>query len=35
MAASDKQRLDLAVLNRGLAASRQRARALIMSGKIL
>lgn len=35
MTASDKQRLDLAVLNRGLAASRQRARALIMSGKIL
>jgi 23S rRNA (cytidine1920-2'-O)/16S rRNA (cytidine1409-2'-O)-methyltransferase len=35
MAASDKQRLDLAVLSRGLAASRQRARALIMSGKIL
>jgi 23S rRNA (cytidine1920-2'-O)/16S rRNA (cytidine1409-2'-O)-methyltransferase len=35
MAASDKQRLDLAVFSRGLAASRQRARALIMSGKIL
>jgi 23S rRNA (cytidine1920-2'-O)/16S rRNA (cytidine1409-2'-O)-methyltransferase len=35
MAASDKQRLDLAVLSRGLAASRQRARALIMSGRIL
>ena len=35
MGAFDKQRLDLAVLNRGLAASRQRARALIMSGKIL
>jgi 23S rRNA (cytidine1920-2'-O)/16S rRNA (cytidine1409-2'-O)-methyltransferase len=35
MTASDKQRLDLAVLNRGLAVSRQRARALIMSGKIL
>jgi len=35
MTASDKQRLDLAVLKRGLAASRQRARALIMSGKIL
>ncbi len=35
MAASDKQRLDLAVFSRGLAASRQRARALIMSGKVL
>ncbi|MGB8427437.1 MAG: TlyA family RNA methyltransferase [Desulfobacterales bacterium] len=35
MKASDKKRLDVAVLNRGLAASRQRARALIMSGKIL
>ena len=35
MTASNKQRLDLAVLKRGLAASRQRARALIMSGKIL
>ncbi len=35
MTASDKQRLDVAVLARGLAASRQRARALIMSGKIL
>jgi len=35
MAASDKQRLDLAVLSRGLAPSRQRARALIMSGKVL
>ncbi|MFZ0611936.1 MAG: TlyA family RNA methyltransferase [Desulfobacterales bacterium] len=35
MTPSDKQRLDVAVLNRGLAASRQRARALIMSGKIL
>jgi len=35
MTASDKQRLDLAVLSRGLAESRQRARALIMSGKIL
>ncbi|MDZ7579306.1 MAG: TlyA family RNA methyltransferase [Deltaproteobacteria bacterium] len=35
MTASDKQRLDLAVFNRGLAASRQRARSLIMSGKIL
>ena len=35
MMASNKQRLDLAVLKRGLAASRQRARALIMSGKIL
>jgi 23S rRNA (cytidine1920-2'-O)/16S rRNA (cytidine1409-2'-O)-methyltransferase len=31
----NKQRLDLAVLKRGLATSRQRARALIMSGKIL
>jgi 23S rRNA (cytidine1920-2'-O)/16S rRNA (cytidine1409-2'-O)-methyltransferase len=35
MAASDKQRLDLAVFSRGLAVSRQRARALIMSGKVL
>jgi len=35
MAASDKQRLDLAVLSRGLAPSRQRARALIMSGRVL
>lgn len=35
MTPSDKQRLDLAVVNRGLAATRQRARALIMSGKVL
>ena len=35
MAASDRQRLDLAVLKRGLAPSRQRARALIMSGKVM
>jgi 23S rRNA (cytidine1920-2'-O)/16S rRNA (cytidine1409-2'-O)-methyltransferase len=35
MAAYDKQRLDLTVLSRGLAPSRQRARALIMSGKVL
>jgi 23S rRNA (cytidine1920-2'-O)/16S rRNA (cytidine1409-2'-O)-methyltransferase len=35
MAASKKKRLDLAVLNRGFAPSRQRARALIMSGKVL
>ena len=35
MAASGKKRLDLAVLTRGLAPSRQRARALIMSGKVL
>lgn len=35
MTASGKKRLDQAVLSRGLAASRQRARALIMSGKIL
>jgi len=31
---SPKTRLDLAVLERGLASSRQRARALIMAGKI-
>jgi 23S rRNA (cytidine1920-2'-O)/16S rRNA (cytidine1409-2'-O)-methyltransferase len=30
-----KQRLDLLVVEKGLAASRQRARALIMAGKIL
>lgn len=35
MTPSDKQRLDLAVVNLGLAATRQRARALIMSGKVL
>ncbi len=35
MAASEKKRLDLAVLDRGLAPSRQRARALVMSGKVL
>ena len=35
MAASDRQRLDLAVLKRGLAPSRQRAHALIMSGKVM
>jgi len=35
MAASEKKRLDLAVLDRGLAPSRQSARALIMSGKVL
>jgi 23S rRNA (cytidine1920-2'-O)/16S rRNA (cytidine1409-2'-O)-methyltransferase len=32
---SAKQRLDLLVVEKGLAASRQRARALIMAGKIL
>ncbi|MDY6793359.1 MAG: TlyA family RNA methyltransferase [Thermodesulfobacteriota bacterium] len=31
---ADKQRLDLAVVERGLARSRQRAKALIMEGKI-
>ena len=30
-----KQRLDLLVVEKGLAPSRQRARALIMAGKIL
>lgn len=32
---STKQRLDILVVEKGLAASRQRARALIMAGKIL
>lgn len=32
---ADKQRLDLAVVETGLARSRQRAKALIMEGKIL
>jgi 23S rRNA (cytidine1920-2'-O)/16S rRNA (cytidine1409-2'-O)-methyltransferase len=35
MARLNKQRLDVAVFNRGLAGSRQRARALIMAGKVL
>jgi len=30
-----KQRLDLLLVDKGLAPSRQRARALIMAGKIL
>ncbi|MCG6912242.1 MAG: TlyA family RNA methyltransferase [Deltaproteobacteria bacterium] len=34
MPPQDKQRLDLALLDRGLAPSRQRARAMIMAGKI-
>jgi predicted rRNA methylase YqxC with S4 and FtsJ domains len=30
-----RMRLDLAMLERGLAASRERARSLILSGKVL
>src|SRR3954470_8935234 len=35
MAASPKTRLDLLVVERGLAASRERARALILAGRVL
>ena len=34
MAARQKERLDLALLRRGLAPSRERARALIMAGQV-
>ena len=35
MKKKEKRRLDIEVLNRKLAPSRQRAQALIMSGKVL